>query len=573
MSDAAGARARYARAAPVVASLLLCLSLAGAVIDDAYISLRYASRLAAGQGLSFNPGPPTEGFTNLSWTLLAALARRLSISPLAVWFLVGVASAALLTEHARRRARALSNESPAGGMAAGLSVGCSLGLALYANSGLETVPYALAHTLAVSALARRRGASFAAWTSLAFATRPEAGLTGLMGAALLAWEVRRGRASRRELALALAVFAALVAPLLAWKRWYFGAWLPLTLSAKPPDRGEGLAYLAPFVGYGAVMALGALHALARGPFARRVYGAFGLVGLAAAALEGGDWMPLQRLLLPSLPLLAIAADAWVAAAWDRLRDPRATRGARGAALAPLALTALWIGRNLAGVPEVQSWVAARQATDDVRAALARELAARGARSVALVDIGVVGDAAPSLRVVDLGGLTDPALARSPGGHLDKTVDRGWFLRASPDVVALNDPRGPVASGGGRATFTAQYGVERRLVASPWFRERYAYACTVNVARAYLMHLFTRAGAAVTLPPRCAPVPSLAWMRPPGSASAACCITRPRVIARRRPSSVEIAPEAAAAASSPREWPANHPARGLPAAFQPAIAAE
>src|SRR5262245_41845498 len=42
------------------------------VVDDAYISFRYAKNLADGQGFVFNAGSPVEGVTNLLWTLVLA---------------------------------------------------------------------------------------------------------------------------------------------------------------------------------------------------------------------------------------------------------------------------------------------------------------------------------------------------------------------------------------------------------------------------------------------------------------------------------------------------------------------
>jgi hypothetical protein len=42
------------------------------IADDALISLRYASRLLHGHGLSWTDGPPVEGYSNLLWVLLVA---------------------------------------------------------------------------------------------------------------------------------------------------------------------------------------------------------------------------------------------------------------------------------------------------------------------------------------------------------------------------------------------------------------------------------------------------------------------------------------------------------------------
>src|SRR5262249_43827913 len=47
------------------------------LVDDAFISFRYALNLARGQGLVFNPGERVEGYTNFLWTVLLAAGARL----------------------------------------------------------------------------------------------------------------------------------------------------------------------------------------------------------------------------------------------------------------------------------------------------------------------------------------------------------------------------------------------------------------------------------------------------------------------------------------------------------------
>jgi len=46
------------------------------LLDDAFISFRYAGNLVAGQGLVFNPGERVEGYTNFLWTVLLAACHR-----------------------------------------------------------------------------------------------------------------------------------------------------------------------------------------------------------------------------------------------------------------------------------------------------------------------------------------------------------------------------------------------------------------------------------------------------------------------------------------------------------------
>jgi hypothetical protein len=50
------------------------------LIDDAYISVRYAYNLNAGLGLVYNPGEPVEGYSNLLWTLLLTVPLRLGLA-------------------------------------------------------------------------------------------------------------------------------------------------------------------------------------------------------------------------------------------------------------------------------------------------------------------------------------------------------------------------------------------------------------------------------------------------------------------------------------------------------------
>ena len=228
---------------------------AGDTIDDAYISLRYAQNLTRGEGLVFNPGERVEGYTNFLWVLVAAGAMALRASPELSLVAVSVLAVSVLAVHAVRRARALAGDEPTapGGLPAGVFTGAllatSTGLALHANGGLESVAYAALLTLAGSALVDGRARAFAALTSLAFLTRPEAALLGLLGTA---WLLRRPRRAE-TLRDTVGVFALALGPYLAWKLWYYGALLPNTLHAKRPELEVGLRYVSPFVAWGGAL--------------------------------------------------------------------------------------------------------------------------------------------------------------------------------------------------------------------------------------------------------------------------------------------------------------------------------
>src|SRR5207247_899918 len=55
-----------------VALPLLPQILGGWLVDDAFISFRYAQHLVDGYGLVFNPGERVEGYTNFLWTMIMA---------------------------------------------------------------------------------------------------------------------------------------------------------------------------------------------------------------------------------------------------------------------------------------------------------------------------------------------------------------------------------------------------------------------------------------------------------------------------------------------------------------------
>jgi hypothetical protein len=69
----------------VVVTLVLGVSFARqfelAPVDDAFISLRYATNWARGEGLTFNPGEVVEGYTNFLEVAILAVAIRLGVEP------------------------------------------------------------------------------------------------------------------------------------------------------------------------------------------------------------------------------------------------------------------------------------------------------------------------------------------------------------------------------------------------------------------------------------------------------------------------------------------------------------
>jgi hypothetical protein len=391
------------------------------VIDDAYITFRYARNIAAGLGPVFNPGERVEGFSNPLLTALLAVITAITRDPETlprIARVIGVASGAgTVLLLARLPLRGGTGASAL----ATLALAASSSFALWSVAGLETSLYALVllASLALS-LSPPRGAAGQIGHGLLLAavalSRPE----GVVPAAVLAIAFARGPATARDPAHRPRVLLAAALPVIAYlvfRRTWYGAWLPNTYFAKhlPLTMAipRGLKYLADFLlrdGRGLAFAP-ALLALA--PGARSRVGTLALVLLAAylptVLFVGGDWMDLHRFVAPVVPLLAILLAEGASALIERLRG--AGGGARrwaGPAIVTALALAMIVPETRASVRERgRYWVNAAP----YYTTMGRLVAAVSdpGWSVAVADVGAIGWYG-RIRVVDLLGLVNPAIA-------------------------------------------------------------------------------------------------------------------------------------------------------------------
>jgi len=302
------------------------------IADDAYISFRYARNLVEGQGLVFNPGERVEGFTNLAWTLWAALGLLLGVPAEAwsqLWSLA--AYAGVITLLARWPGR---DGTPPAPLAAVGVAACSA-LWSFATGGLETMAFACAvlAALRLQVTAHRSGTPrYGLWAGacagLASALRPEG---ALLAVALLASSARSGAAAPRLAAVLRCAlgFAALALPVLAFRWLYYGALVPNTAHAKSAELAwydQGLAYAGFFFAQHWVLGVGPvlwLVAAARPPSRSRLAPGSGTALLSAALLAwpvlqvGGDFMH-GRMWVPLVPLLWLGLQAGALALWPAL---------------------------------------------------------------------------------------------------------------------------------------------------------------------------------------------------------------------------------------------------------------
>jgi hypothetical protein len=467
----------------------------GAVVDDAYIAFRYAHNVAHGAGLSFQGGAHVEGYTCFSWVMIGALVSRVGLDPASVLPLLGIALGAATVATAAWTSGKLVAQREGNGTAAvaatmlsGLFLALSPGLAYFAGSGLETPLFCLLTVVSLAAALEQRSGRAAVASSLALLTRPEGAVVAALS--LLVGTARSPASERRRWLKAALGVAGVAIAYGVFKQVYFGALAPNTLAAKPPVLREGLGY----VGWGLVDA-GPLLVVAaavglwrrgRAPHAAWLVLAV-VVLVAVAAVEGGDWMPAGRLLLPAMCvaslLLGALADAVVS-----LRARARTALATVAGLA-CAFYAYWSLVDTSSLHEIS---AKAKHYEPFRDDIVARMWQSGVRSLGTLDIGRVSYTQPAMRILDLGGLTDPAIARSPGDYRSKRPPPEVLEAEAPDAFLLTSIEPPAPGAPGQPPDVAlYYPVEASVAASPWFRARYRIRATLPIRSDYYLHWYER----------------------------------------------------------------------------------
>lgn len=498
MSERARADTRAWLAPSRAGILVLLVSLVAANVhyvnrplDDAFIFFRYAENIARGRGWVFTEGERVEAYTSFLWTALLALAGVLGAAKTKVGLIVAAKLGGMLCElcsvlcvAATARFVSPRTQNPFRGVFAVAVLALSAPFALWSVSGLETPLAALLSLAAVHYQLRDRllEPRPTVWprSALLFAlgvlTRPEIFFLFLASACVQVGYELKNRSFRKNLRATLLWLAAFAAPCLAhllWRHSYYGQWLPNTYYAKvagdPLTWVRGTAYVwSALVDLG----LGALlvAALISFALARRVSVPAGylmaltVVQLLIIALEGGDWMPAFRFVVPILPFAALLGDAALSEAHDRW----ATRWGRG--LATSAAFVVLGGMGYLGLRSVPAsaapsgfrrWQPVPVEQAQVTQWLNEHLPRRGL--LALGEIGII-PYFTDLPVLDLFGLADRHIAHLPGIRHHK-FDVEYVLERAPEYVLFygKDEHGNPAS-----VFT----YSKELLGSPRFTRDY-----------------------------------------------------------------------------------------------------
>ena len=452
---------------------------AGYLLDDTFISFRYAKNLVEGNGLVFNRGEYVEGYTNFLFVILAAALLKLGIEPIIATKSV-VAGMTLWMLYVLTRLEALGPRLMVSERMLPTVVLLLLPLpafAYWAVASFETMLFASLLVWAVWLLVREsrsgrfRGA-VVVFVLLAL-TRPEGAFLFVVGTVvfLVADSLGGSRNGFRRHARNVAVFSIVFGSYFTWRYTYYGDLFPNTFRAKVTGGGEqvinGVRCLADWARASPLLA--ATLALPIMLVPRRVRQAVAptaamicvyVIALAYAVyvvLIGGDFMPFFRFFIPLMPFCALLL-SWTLAS---VIGPRPTFKAS----VITSVIVFNIAFSLFTDEPYRAFVAHRTAVVGKRVGqrLAREL---GPDDVIAVNTAGSLPYYAERPAIDMLGLTDPDIAKRPvfivtpgwAGHR-----RGWgahVLNRRPRLVFFYN------SAGSREPF---YLGDHELADNPYFR--------------------------------------------------------------------------------------------------------
>jgi arabinofuranosyltransferase len=315
--------------AALIGAMVLIAYAGRLLVDDAFISFRYARNFVEGAGLVYNAGERVEGYTNFLWVMLIAAGMWLGFEPGSVAHPLGLAFYAGTLGFMWRMSQQVLTDARWSAVVL-LLVGTQFSVFTFATGGLETslqtclLAAACALIIECDAIRAWRLHSLIALSVICAAgmlTRMDFALFAavLIPAALVSARSTRAKGANGTVTpllhqlLALALPAgAIVGTWLAWKWSYYGAILPNTYYAKRPGPGSvavGLAYLrdffttylyalpGAFVLIGAIALLRRRHILLIAPCIISLW-------LAYLVRVGGDFIEF-RMLVPIMPLFML----------------------------------------------------------------------------------------------------------------------------------------------------------------------------------------------------------------------------------------------------------------------------
>lgn len=295
------------------------------IVDDAFITYRYASNLAFGHGLVWNIGEAgVEGYTNFLWTLFMSVPFMFGISPEIVSLALGCVffAGTLVSTY---RATRLLYETRLYALITILLLGLNYSFYRYATGGLETQlhtflftlsAYLVVSTVKMQLFTTKRMLLISVILALSMLNRLDSALfVGICGMALVYYADKSSNTVKERNRLLLALILPVFTVILIWFGWkisFYGDILPNTFYVKVSSKTRGIYYVYTF--FKSYILLPLLLALFYGMIKRFPQIKNGTLLLAVLVVAwlgyvvsvGGDYLEF-RFIVPALPLFFILA--------------------------------------------------------------------------------------------------------------------------------------------------------------------------------------------------------------------------------------------------------------------------
>ena len=436
----------------VITMLLLEAVFFGYLVDDSFISYRYAENLKAGNGLVFNPGERVEGYSNFLWVIILRAFMSMGVAPIFASKLLGVLLSVGSILVLFFLSRNLSDRRGIFVLSSVFLAATDIGFIRWSVAGMETQLATFLFLVALLFFIKEIETDSAVPMSSIFLglcslTRPEAPLLFLGALAFRLWTIRR-RWSTRDTVWVLA-YLAIFAPYLIFRVSYYGSLFPNSYYAKAGGGLKqiivGLRYANQFFssngGY-LLLPLISLPFISGKSRLSPLY-PFLIAYLFFVVYVGGDHMKDFRFFVPILPVVFLLAQeglselARLMKRWGRVALIVFLLGLAFSNLIGdyFETSVVWWGDARGQIELVRMKVGSPEKVYD-RAKVGLWLKDNVApdKVVAVEDCGMIPYYS-GLRTIDMFGLMDTHLAHLRG-MMHQKFDASYVLDRKPDIVIL-----------------------------------------------------------------------------------------------------------------------------------------
>lgn len=469
------------------------------LIDEAFISFRYAQNWAEGYGPVFNPGERVEGYTNFLTVALLTLGFKFipHFNPLYFVKLIGVFSAVGQLFLCIMIGWTVFKKKQWLGLAVAYFL-CTDGTFHFASfNGLETQMFAFFVTAALFFDLREGKETKLPSTMLyflAFLTRPD----GVVFFALsrlykLVKSFHFAKKPPQEFFITSALFVFCAFVYVSSKYLFYGSIVPNTFFAKTGYTTSsrflnGVFYILLFLRDHPVSFLLFLTfapLFLKSPETKFLL--FMFSGFTAYLFYvGGDWLQGSRFFVPLLPVFygLIAYGLYQFYEQGVKIKSVYVRGFAFLCVAVISFTQLYASKSTYAyaMEKTRGYLRAHNPL-----ALYLKECLYADATIALMDVGIIGYIT-NMRIVDVMGLTDAYIARHSGGEnfLKRTFPVQYIFNKKPDCIVLANAK---QKGNLKGSFLVP--IEEKIYASAYFKKNYRHVKTYFHRKKYFLHVYLR----------------------------------------------------------------------------------